>query len=159
MIDEEIFWEVIGESSTINKLNSYDHGPAHWRRVSDNAVDLAMLTPGADEYVVRLFALFHDAMRENEWNDPEHGKRGWLLAKGLGVEEALTPAQRHVFGLAVIRHDFGETESDPTIGCCWDADRLDLGRVGIIPDPMFFSTVEGRRRAQILRAEALKGVR
>ena len=28
----------------------------------------------------------------------------------------------------------------PTIGTCWDADRLDLGRVGIVPQPKFMST-------------------
>ncbi|MFM7373822.1 MAG: hypothetical protein ACKO39_01545, partial [Chthoniobacterales bacterium] len=30
-------------------------------------------------------------------------------------------------------HTDGLTEADPTIQACWDADRLDLGRVGITP--------------------------
>ena len=30
--------------------------------------------------------------------------------------------------------------SDPTVGACWDADRLDLPRVWITPDPALLST-------------------
>lgn len=41
----------------------------------------------------------------------------------------------------------GLTTTNPTIGCCWDADRLDLGRVGIEPDPELMSTDAGRKRA------------
>ena len=29
---------------------------------------------------------------------------------------------------------------DPTVAVCWDADRLELGRVGIDPDPSYFNT-------------------
>jgi uncharacterized protein len=32
-------------------------------------------------------------------------------------------------------HTDGFTEGDPTLQACWDADRLDLGRVGIMPKP------------------------
>ena len=32
-------------------------------------------------------------------------------------------------------HTDGETEADITIQTCWDADRLDLGRVGVCPEP------------------------
>ena len=33
------------------------------------------------------------------------------------------------------RHSDGLTEGDITVQTCWDADRLDLGRIGIRPDP------------------------
>lgn len=36
-------------------------------------------------------------------------------------------------------HSGGDVSTDPTIQSCWDADRLDLGRVGIIPLPRFLS--------------------
>ncbi len=36
-------------------------------------------------------------------------------------------------------HSGGEVSTNPTIQSCWDADRLDLGRVGIIPSPRFVS--------------------
>jgi uncharacterized protein len=32
-------------------------------------------------------------------------------------------------------HTKGLLDADITIQTCWDADRLDLGRVGIVPDP------------------------
>ena len=51
------------------------HGPAHWRRVLRNALLLATRT-GADEMVVRLFAVFHDARRLNDMHEPDHGARG-----------------------------------------------------------------------------------
>jgi uncharacterized protein len=43
------------------------------------------------------------------------------------------------------------TSEVPTIGVCWDADRLDLTRVGIMPDPEFFSTAAGKEAVEILR--------
>jgi hypothetical protein len=33
----------------------------------------------------------------------------------------------------------GGVDTDPTVQTCWDADRLDLGRVGIKPHPDFLS--------------------
>jgi hypothetical protein len=36
--------------------------------------------------------------------------------------------------------------NSPTIGCCWVADQLDLGRVGIEPDAKMMSTEAGRKR-------------
>jgi uncharacterized protein len=36
-------------------------------------------------------------------------------------------------------HTDEETHPDVTIRTCWDSDRLDLGRVGIVPDPDLLS--------------------
>jgi uncharacterized protein len=36
-------------------------------------------------------------------------------------------------------HSGGEVSTNKTIQTCWDADRLDLGRVGIIPAPKYLS--------------------
>jgi uncharacterized protein len=44
-------------------------------------------------------------------------------------------------------HTHGKLSSDPTVGACWDADRLDLTRVGIVPDPARMSTEAGKRLA------------
>jgi hypothetical protein len=46
---------------------------------------------------------------------------------------------------------------NPTIGCCWDADRLDLSRVGIEPDTELMSTDAGRRWGRPLTAASLAG--
>src|SRR6266850_2173115 len=44
-------------------------------------------------------------------------------------------------------HTHGQLNNDPTIGTCWDADRLDLPRVGMRPAPEFMSTQFGREIA------------
>jgi uncharacterized protein len=44
-------------------------------------------------------------------------------------------------------HTHGEVSPDPTIGACWDADRLDLVRVGIIPDQSLLSTAAAQEMA------------
>ena len=45
---------------------------------------------------------------------------------------------------ACAKHNDGEVSEDPTIGVCWDADRLDLLRVGIIPLDKYLSTKAGK---------------
>jgi uncharacterized protein len=37
-------------------------------------------------------------------------------------------------------HNGAPPQTDPTLAVCLDADRLDLGRVGITPDPTRLST-------------------
>jgi uncharacterized protein len=38
-----------------------------------------------------------------------------------------------------MHHSEGAVHADPTVQTCWDADRLDLGRVGVMPDAKFLS--------------------
>jgi len=109
------------------------HGAGHWARVFDNGERLAAAT-GADAEVVALFALFHDARRWNEAWDPGHGHRGAEFASTLrGSLVHLDPARFDLLYEACRLHTDGETEADLTLQACWDADRLDLGRVGIRP--------------------------
>ncbi len=123
------------------------HGPDHWRRVERNGLLLATRT-GADIAVVRLFALFHDSRRENDGWDDNHGARGAEYATRLrGTAYDLPDDRFELLHYACIWHTDGEHHDDPTIATCWDADRLDLGRVGIIPDPEFMSTDFGREIA------------
>jgi uncharacterized protein len=121
------------------------HGLRHWEQVGQNGVKLAAATTGADAEVVLLFALFHDSMRENDGHDPEHGRRGGALAHELAALLALLPAQLDLLQRACNDHADGHLSADPTIGVCWDADRLDLPRVGITPDPTLLSTAAGRQ--------------
>lgn len=48
---------------------------------------------------------------------------------------------------AIALHADGEVTEDPTIGTCWDADRLDLLRVGITPSSELLSTAAARTLA------------
>jgi uncharacterized protein len=126
------------------------HGSDHWQRVERNALDLAPHTPGVDVLIVRLFAVLHDSNRHNESWDPEHGARAADWARELNESAKLfrlDDARLDLLCDAMARHDKGQVSDDPTIGTCWDADRLDLPRVGIRPATRFMSTLEGKRRA------------
>ena len=73
----------------------------------------------------------------NEDFDPEHGPRAASLIRELEAEGALplTSDRVDLLATAVALHADGQVSADPTIGVCWDADRLHLPRVGIDPDP------------------------
>lgn len=118
------------------------HGKDHWDRVERNARMLAAVTPGADLEVCVAFARLHDTRRMNEFTDPEHGPRAAARARELHVE-TFTPGRLDTLFVAIRDHDLGLRSTDPTIGVCWDADRLDLPRVGIAPDPELMSTEAG----------------
>jgi uncharacterized protein len=126
------------------------HGPDHWRRVAENGAKLAAETPGADPWVVAIFAAIHDTQRLTDRYDPDHGPRAAMLARRLheaGELEA-TEGQLELLVKACAGHTRGRTTGDPTVGCCWDADRLDLPRCGIEPDPRLLSTEAGKRLAR-----------
>jgi uncharacterized protein len=124
------------------------HGPGHWRRVERNGLLLSTRT-GADITVVRLFALFHDSRRENDGNDPEHGARGAAFAADLrGRLFDLPDGAFALLHYACTWHAEGKRHDDPTVGTCWDADRLDLDRVGIQPSAAYMSTEFGREVAE-----------
>lgn len=125
--------EVILDAYALS-LDGY-HGIHHWARVWENGLQIASAN-GADVEVVRLFALFHDARRVNEDIDPDHGLRGGDLAHALrGSLVQLDDTRFDLLYEACRLHTDGHTAGDPTHLACWDADRLDLGRVGITPKP------------------------
>jgi uncharacterized protein len=120
------------------------HGPQHWHRVAALGAQLCLETPGSDPHVVDLFAALHDAQRLNDGHDPDHGRRAAGLAVRLrGEVFEATEAQMLIPALAA--HADGLVSNDPTVGVCWDADRLDLPRCGIRPDPALLSTTAARR--------------
>jgi uncharacterized protein len=125
------------------------HGPTHWNRVEKNGLELAAET-GADETVVRLFAILHDTCRLNDDKDLGHGPRAAdMLGTLIGILLTLDPHRLVLLEQAIRHHTDGLTSDDPTIGTCWDADRLDLGRVGKNPEAGYMSTEEGKKRAAI----------
>lgn len=116
------------------------HGISHWARVLENGLRLAKET-GADVEVVELFAVFHDSRRINEVIDPGHGLRGADLARALRGRLFDLPDERFdLLYTACAHHTDGLTEGDVTVQTCWDADRLDLNRVCIGPDPRSLCT-------------------
>ncbi len=122
------------------------HGVAHWARVLENGRRVGALTPGADLDVIELFAVFHDSRRINESIDYNHGRRGAELARRLrGELFDLDDARFALLTYACDEHTSGKIEADPTVQVCWDADRLDLLRVGTRPRGERLCTGAARR--------------
>ena len=117
------------------------HGISHWARVYDIGMKLAGLT-GANLKVVQLFAVFHDSGRHNEGSDPQHGQRGAELAARLRAPhlQSLSDDEFELLSTACRLHTPALTHEDITVQTCFDSDRLDLGRVGTIPDPQYLCT-------------------
>lgn len=139
--------------------HSHLHGEAHWRAVAYTALELAPGVPGADPLLGLLFGLLHDSQRLHDGNDPDHGPRAARLAQALHTEGLLpldTPRLRTLVD-AIDRHTVGRQSNDPTIAICWDADRLNLWRIGVKPHPAFLSTAVAREPAVIAAHESLPG--
>jgi uncharacterized protein len=111
------------------------HGLSHWARVLENGQRLAEKT-GAKIEIVKLFAVFHDAKRINEGMDSGHGRRGAEYATSLrGILFDLSNEAFDLLYTACAYHTDGLTDGDITVQTCWDADRLDLARAEITPNP------------------------
>ena len=120
------------------------HGYAHWMRVLYNGRLLAK-AEGANTKVVELFCLLHDTQRLNENRDPEHGPRAAEFAKTLhGIWFNANDDEMELLVEALAYHSDGYLEGDITVQVCWDADRLDLGRVGIKPSPSRLCTATAK---------------
>jgi uncharacterized protein len=125
------------------------HGISHWARVYEIGQQLAVKS-GARTDVAALFAVFHDACRHNEGTDFNHGKRGAALAKSLrGQVFELDDEGLELLMRACRLHTDGRTRDDITVQVCWDSDRLDLGRAGIVPKTRFLCTEAARQPEMI----------
>jgi uncharacterized protein len=126
------------------------HGVPHWARVLENGRRLSKVT-GAKTHIVELFAVFHDSRRINEGIDNGHGRRGAELARELcGIGYELVDEDFDLLIQACDLHTEGHLDGDITVQTCWDADRLDLGRVGIVPRMEKLCT-EGAKDPSLLR--------
>jgi hypothetical protein len=125
----------------IKKQLSY-HNFWHWEKVEQNVLKFAEIDSRIDKTVCQAFAWIHDTQRESECDDPEHGARAAEYAGKLHEMGKLkiNNSQLQILQEACAYHDKGQISDNPTIGACWDADRLDLTRVSIIPDKRLLST-------------------
>jgi uncharacterized protein len=147
--------------STDTNAGSHLHGPAHWRCVAEVGLRLCDQTPGADRVVVFLFGLLHDSRREDDGRDIDHGRRAAKFVLELQADGMLALPDETLRKLhnACAGHVDQKQNGDPTIGTCWDADRLNLCRLSIEVRPEFLSTSAAREPAMIRSAEALAGQR
>ena len=156
MSESVLYPQLIKDLSAIFELDLRSvHGPAHWMRVRANGLKLARHT-GANPRIVELFSVFHDSCRENDWTDPDHGPRAAALAEYFFYEEKMLLCSEDELQLLIYAcggHTYGGISDDPTIGTCWDADRLDLPRVGITVDPNLLCTDAAKNASLIHWAE------
>jgi uncharacterized protein len=134
------------------------HGVSHWARVRQNGLHLSKIT-GANTAVVELFAFLHDSCRLNDGYDPDHGARAAVFAQSLhGSVFTLSAQDLEVLVIACQGHTHGRTSDDVTVQTCWDADRLDLGRVGIRPVPERLCT-DAASKPEIIEWAYVRSVR
>jgi len=123
--------KVVMDQYKLDPITSF-HGVQHWGRVNDIGQAIVAKNGGNSD-VVKYFALLHDCCRESEDQDPDHGRRAAAFAKENRDLIELDDSNFETLIYALANHADGPTSDDPTIGACWDGDRLDLGRVGIEP--------------------------
>jgi uncharacterized protein len=130
------------------------HGVPHWTRVWFHGRSLAA-SLDVNPSVLAWFAFLHDSQRHNDYTDPLHGARAADFALSLrhsGVITELATTEFEHLCEAMRLHSDGHTLAEPAIQACWDADRLDLGRVGFTPDPKRLCTAHARRPKTIREA-------
>lgn len=158
---ERILWRYCKRH--FDKSLGPEHGPQHWKRVRAFGEILCDKNPNADRTVTRAFACLHDIMRHNNLDDPEHGVRAaalvkrlrWTLLSYMNSEqlyclyEACRIHSQEKHCISEIRRDYPDARNcgNPTVDACIDADRLDLLRCGIFPDPYRMCTMEGAELA------------
>ena len=119
------------------------HGMDHWDRVARFGQMLRQ--EEADMDVVTAFAYLHDSERENNAEDPDHGLRASKLIDAIRTSElkVLNDEQIEKLKRACELHTIQQSTGDPTIDICFDEDRMDLLRVGIMPLPERMATKQG----------------
>ena len=134
-------------------LSSRMHGETHWQRVTRTGLALTKQVSDCDLTVIFLFGLLHDTQRLKEGSDPQHGDRAAQFVQRMNnTILLLSDEQLKLLTYACREHDMGKISNDPTIGICWDADRLNLWRVGRVPRQRFLSTESAKTWSMRLQA-------
>jgi uncharacterized protein len=124
------------------------HGLPHWARVLENALCLARDTDVNPE-VLELFAILHDSRRISDGEDGDHGRRSGEFAvhcRDLGYKLDDDDFER--LHTAIVGHNKCCADpGDETIRICWDAERLDLPRLGLTARPNAMHTEAARDKS------------
>jgi uncharacterized protein len=126
------------------------HGVSHWSRVWVHGQFVAA-TLQVNPSFPAWFAFLHGSQRRNDdGTDPQHGPRAADFAVGLRNEAVVTELDNREFEHlceAMRLRSNGHTLAEPAIQTCWDADRLDLARVGLEPHPRYLSSPHAKQTA------------
>lgn len=119
------------------------HGFSHLRRVAILAGRLANAV-GEDVESAVVMGFLHDSARKNDGNDIEHAHDSAALAREL-MEKFYPHLDVDRICEAIEGHADGEVTTDPLTACLWDADRLELKRIGRTVDVDLLSTGIAKR--------------
>lgn len=132
-----------------------EHGIEHWKRVAAFGDMLHKMDPKTDLRVIKAFACLHDVERLSDGEDLQHGPNAASLVKKIqnSYLRYLTNEQKeqlfYACSIHTSRQCAGPIDSSycKTVNACLDADRLDLLRCGIIPDPERMASMNGAKIA------------
>lgn len=132
------------------------HGLNHWRRVEAFGLLMAEVCPEADKEVISWFAYTHDSMRTDDGCCTEHGPNAAELINKVrdSYMSELSDKQIQKLRTACYHHTFEKNAEDITVDICFDADRLDLLRCGLTPDPQMMAGEIGAELAGVLATAA-----
>lgn len=146
MITKEDIYKVIPKKILKQIIKEYEldiykgiHGIDHWSRVLINGLKIAE-NNNANKNIIIAFSFFHDVRRVRECGDPEHGLRGAKYIQTFKYKINLNKEELEKTMIACEGHSSIIHHEDIDIATCWDADRLDLYRVGVKPDSEFLNT-------------------
>ena len=144
----------------VHKINgraatSRIHGLGHWKRVEAFGLLMAEMCPEADREVISWFAYTHDCMRSDDGSCYEHGPDAAAFVDKVRntYMSDLSDDQIGVLKMACYHHTMEKNTGNVTADICFDADRLDLPRCGVTPDPLCMASGAGAELAGILSAE------
>ena len=125
------------------------HGVEHWDRVAK--FGQMLYVDGADMDVIMAFAYLHDSERRNNDEDLHHGLRAARFIDTIRLSHLSFLDYDQIVKLkrACELHTTEPRTSDLTIDICFDADRMDLLRVGILPLPDRMASKRGAELVSI----------
>jgi len=160
MIRKEDIYNVIPKDVLLEIFENFEldikdgiHGFYHWSRVIDNGLYIAK-NNNANKNIIIAFGIFHDIKRENDDEDPEHGYRGGLLIEKYKNKINLNENELKKTIEACSGHTNILHHSDLDISTCWDADRLDLYRVGVYPNAEYLNN-EFSKKENVIRERSI----
>ena len=91
------------------------------------------------------FVYLYHKCRLDDWTDIEHGVRAADMLSTIRntILRDFTDEEVSLLERACRYHIAEHRTGNSTIDVCFDADRLDLGRVGIVPNPKRMATEQG----------------
>ena len=158
-MSRELLKEFLNYLAKVNETSyiSFYHGITHWQHVEAFGLMMAEQCPAADKEVIRWFAYLHDSMRGSDSTEISHGAAAAKFIRKIRNTflKDLTDEQIRILKLACKSHNVRRRTGDLTADICLDADRLDLPRVGIKPEPRKMASKIGSEFALIPYDELL----